>query len=61
MTALVPLTPLVGLPATLRAERAVWRRSTVAYLPLGGLAFALANSAMFLSTGPGKTWKDLLG
>lgn len=61
MTAVAPMTPLVGLPATLRAERAVWRRSTVAYLPLGGLAFALANSAMFLATGPGKTWKDVLG
>ncbi|WP_143076650.1 hypothetical protein [Streptomyces sp. MUSC 14] len=61
MTADVPMTPLVGLPATLRAEFAVWRRSAVAHLPLGGLAFALADCAMFLATGSGKTWKDVLG
>ncbi|MEU8972551.1 hypothetical protein AB0D11_25310 [Streptomyces monashensis] len=61
MTADVPMAPLVGLPAALRAEFAVWRRSAVAHLPLGGLAFALAGSAMFLTAGSGRTWKDVLG
>ncbi|WP_159047791.1 hypothetical protein [Streptomyces sp. WM6378] len=50
-----------GLPAVLRAEFGAWRRSTVSYLPLGGLAFALVSTAMFVSTGPGKTWEDVLG
>ncbi|MEV5237647.1 hypothetical protein AB0K89_00670 [Streptomyces cinnamoneus] len=61
MTTALPPTPVPGLSATLRAEFATWRRSAVAYLPLGGLAFGLVNTAMFLSTGPGKDWKDVLG
>ncbi|UQA94469.1 hypothetical protein [Streptomyces halobius] len=61
MTTLAYPAPLPGLPATLRAEFATWRRSTVAYLPLGGLAFGLVNTALFLSTGPGKDWRDVLG
>ncbi|MFK8851702.1 hypothetical protein [Streptomyces sp. Ac-502] len=61
MTTAIPRAPLPGLSATFRAEFATWRRSTVAYLPLGGLAFALVNIAMFISTGPGKSWRDVLG
>ncbi|MEV5989586.1 hypothetical protein AB0L85_32355 [Streptomyces sp. NPDC052051] len=61
MSATAPMTPVVGLPEILRAEFAIWRRSAVAYLPLGGVAYALADCAMFLATGSGKTWKDVLG
>ncbi|MDT0459741.1 hypothetical protein RM550_29170 [Streptomyces sp. DSM 41527] len=61
MTAAVSMSPVPGLPATLRAEFATWRRSAVAYLPLGGLAFSLVSIAMFVSSGPGKTWRDVLG
>ncbi|MEU1779332.1 MULTISPECIES: hypothetical protein [Streptomyces] len=56
----------IALAPTLRAEFAIWRRSSVTYLPLGGLAFGLVNTALYVSTGSaqagsGKTWHDLLG
>ncbi|MFE5741051.1 hypothetical protein [Streptomyces celluloflavus] len=61
MTTAAPTAPVPGLPATMRAEFATWRRSAVAYLPLGGLAFGLVSSAVFVSAGPGRSWKDVLG
>ncbi|MDT0453391.1 hypothetical protein [Streptomyces hesseae] len=66
MTTALPPSPVPGLPATLRAEFAIWRRSAVTYLPLGGLAFGLVNTALYVSTGSaqagtGKTWHDVLG
>ncbi|MHA7961243.1 hypothetical protein ACX9I7_26165 [Streptomyces sp. L500] len=66
MTTALPPAPVPGLLATLRAESAIWRRSAVTYLPLGGLAFGLVNTALYVSTGSaqagsGKTWHDLLG
>ncbi|KAA5833530.1 hypothetical protein F1721_14725 [Saccharopolyspora hirsuta] len=51
----------IGLPRTLRAEFAVWRRGAVARLPLSGLAFGLVAIALFFAAGTEVSWSGALG
>ncbi|MER7015748.1 hypothetical protein ABT324_30300 [Saccharopolyspora sp. NPDC000359] len=50
-----------GLPRTLRAEFATWRRSAVARLPLSGLAFGLVAIALFFAVGTERSSAGALG
>ncbi|MDA3650137.1 hypothetical protein LZ318_01695 [Saccharopolyspora indica] len=50
---------MIGLPQTLRAEFATWRRSPVARLPLAGLAFGLVNTVVLFGIGSGASWRGV--
>ncbi|MER7082357.1 hypothetical protein SAMN02982929_00845 [Saccharopolyspora kobensis] len=55
------MTAQIGLPQSLRAEFATWRRSAVARLPLAGLAFGLVNTVVMVGIGGGAGWERAFG